>query len=99
SPPCVPFWSGNNGGATARGVSGSAIEGLVSGYSAGYADLQSFFNRRFQFYGRSLHLTDVSATVGIGDVTTQRSWADGFTQQYRPFAATGADQTAYTDEL
>lgn len=66
SPPCVPYWKGDNGGATApKGVTGSQITVVVgddasSGaplYSA--SDLQTyetFFNRRFEFYGRKLHL-------------------------------------------
>jgi hypothetical protein len=85
SPPCVSF-TGSNGGATARGVTGkqititfrvpadnlsstdAAIQQLAGKYNTAafsdteadikrtIADLVTYFNRHFQFYGRKLSL-------------------------------------------
>jgi len=54
SPPCVPFWEGNNGGATSRGVTADSIRiGVPSGQTT-FAPLLQHFNARYTFYGRKL---------------------------------------------
>lgn len=62
SPPCVPFWSGDNGGATWKGVTRDTIRIAVpiisKTDSQQVAALQNFFNQRFEFYGRKLVLFD-----------------------------------------
>lgn len=57
SPPCVPYWDGDNGGATAKGVTEDEIRIAVPN---NHGDLpaiyETFFNSRFEFYGRKLRL-------------------------------------------
>ena len=57
SPPCIAYWKGDNGGATAPGVTRDAIYVAVptpNGFKTQYAALASFFNKRFQLYGRKI---------------------------------------------
>jgi len=96
SPPCIAYWQGNNGGATAPGVTATQINALVNPASLGdenahrvVQDLQLFFNRYFEFYGRQLNLIDGSTEAG--NCPTLESDADGLTQTYRPFADAGND--------
>src|SRR5438067_2140729 len=59
SPPCVPYWSGDNGGATAKGVTRDEVRVIMATppvSAAVTAALQSFFNRRFEFYGRHMNI-------------------------------------------
>jgi hypothetical protein len=62
SPPCIPFWDPkqSNGGATAFGVTATAINVAIPAYTlTGAGDAQTminFFNHRFEFYGRKLIL-------------------------------------------
>jgi hypothetical protein len=97
SPPCISF-SGSNGGATSRGVTGNtititfripaddltsidaAVQQLAGKYNTAafsdtetdvkrtIADLVTYFNKRFQFYGRKLVLKYYS---GHGTLTTE----------------------------
>jgi hypothetical protein len=67
SPPCIAYWSGDNGGATARGVTRDAVyiavptpENAQNRYDA----LVKFFNNRFQFYGRKIVLEYCSSSGG-----------------------------------
>ena len=64
SPPCVAYWKGDNGGATAKGVTRDTIKIAVP-YEDGQVGnpltenakaLEAFFNRRFEFYGRKIVL-------------------------------------------
>ena len=80
SPPCVPYWEGDNGGATTRGVTRNEIRLAAPNWDAfKYPALEAFFNRRFEFYGRSLHLLETPSeqcTVAgghAGDVHRVRS--------------------------
>ena len=56
SPPCVPFWEGDNGGATYMGVTRDEVRIAVSDYPGIRERLEAFFNSRFEFYGRRLKL-------------------------------------------
>ncbi len=57
SPPCVPYWEGDNGGATYKGVTGSEIRVAMPDYAEGRdRALEAFFNSRFEFYGRKMRL-------------------------------------------
>jgi len=59
SPPCVPYWKGDNGGATWHGVDANTIRiGLADGQPETVYWTQ-FFNDRFQLYGRQIQ------TVGV----------------------------------
>jgi hypothetical protein len=57
SPPCIAYWKGDNGGATATGVTRDRIYLAIptpEGKTAQYTALFNFFNKRFQFYGRKI---------------------------------------------
>lgn len=60
SPPCVPYFDGDNGGATYQGVTRDEIRVAVPRLSFGGATdeqvqlLVDHFNRRYEFYGRKL---------------------------------------------
>ncbi|MHB8513317.1 MAG: type 1 periplasmic-binding domain-containing protein [Actinomycetota bacterium] len=64
SPPCIPYWVGNNGGATSRGVTGNTITVAfpVVGFEKDgeVQDLNKFFNENYQFYGRTINLVEYS---------------------------------------
>ena len=62
SPPCAPFFSGDNGGATSRGVTRDTIKVALpdKNVDTPYRKaLVSFFNERFQFYGRQLEVVPI----------------------------------------
>lgn len=61
SPPCVPFWEGDNGGTIGKGVTGNEIRIVIPNgvHSTIQKALVNFFNRRFELYGR--RLVDVGA--------------------------------------
>ncbi len=63
SPPCVPYFSGDNGGATSFGVTRDEIRValpygsfLSSTVPQDYDVLAAFFNTRYEFYGRKIRL-------------------------------------------
>src|SRR5688572_17628614 len=57
SPPCVPYWAGNNGGVTAPGVTRDLIRVAMRQSDFETADaIARFFNQRFEFYGRKIWL-------------------------------------------
>jgi hypothetical protein len=85
SPPCVPPYTGNNGGATSTGVSKDKVRIFLVHYGgdAAFASYRAFFNARFQFYNRNIELVP-SDVVGSGneggqtnDEPGQRALADG----------------------
>jgi len=62
-PPCVPAWRGDNGGATAKGVTGTEVRvavpvptGIPNVPQEYVRALETFFNKRFELYGRQLRL-------------------------------------------
>lgn len=83
SPPCVPYWKGDNGGATWRGVTGNEIKVAVGNpadsttgqplfSAANLKAYETFFNRRYEFYGRQLRLipyTPARASATAVDMT------------------------------
>ena len=69
SPPCIAYWSGDNGGSTWQGVTRDAIYIAVptpNGFTQQYPALQNFFNNRFQFYGRKIVFEYCSPNAGSG---------------------------------
>ncbi len=60
SPPCVPYWEGDNGGETTRGVTADEIRVALPILFLEDEDairlLGRHFNMRYQFYGRKLRL-------------------------------------------
>lgn len=92
SPPCVPYWEGNNLGATARGVTGTEIRvaignsGLLT--EANIKLYQDFFNRRFEFYGRQLNLISYPAAPPASSATQMQQDAVRVESEIEAFAAT-----------
>jgi hypothetical protein len=103
SPPCIASWVGKNGGATSRGVTGSEIRvyvpdasildpGRGAEWTRIQTDLEAYFNRHFEFYGRQLNLfpqqtgagKEPSANATCEDVQAQAQWV---AQQLVAFAA------------
>ena len=67
SPPCIAYWKGDNGGATAKGVTRDSIYVAVptpKGFQKEYTALAKFFNNRFQLYGRKIVLQFCSPGAG-----------------------------------
>lgn len=56
SPPCVAYFEGDNGGATARGVEPNRVKVAFMDRTnaAHYEPLLAYFNRRFETYGRKV---------------------------------------------
>lgn len=100
SPPCIAYWEGDNGGATAPGVTQDAIYVAVptpNGFDEEYTALQNFFNNRFQLYGRKIVFQYCSPSAGAdsqgsGDQARQTAdaaqAADGCGTGIKPFAST-----------
>jgi hypothetical protein len=90
SPPCVPYWDADNGGVTSPGVTANEIRiGVADPPPASaptmFTDLEAFFNKRFEFYGRKLKLVTVP---GSGtDEPAQRAQARAAQEQSHVFAA------------
>jgi hypothetical protein len=83
SPPCVPFWSGDNGGATSMGVTTNTI--TVVAPTRVDPVLVSYFNQRFEFYGR--HLEVKATNESACDTAGHQAAADTDVQNWHPFAA------------
>jgi hypothetical protein len=89
SPPCVPYWEGDNGGATSKGVTRDQINIVVPNWDANmHPALQTFFNNRFEFYGRKLRLIQLN---GAGGDSPEAQQADA------TLAANERDAFASTD--
>jgi hypothetical protein len=100
SPPCIAYWKGDNGGATAKGVTRDSIYVAVptpDGYTKQYEALERFFNTRFQLYGRKLVFQYCSPSAGAdsqGSGDQARQTADAATAAagcgngIKPFAST-----------
>jgi len=57
SPPCIPYFEGSNGGATWTGVTADEVRiAMPNASGPSIAQLERYFNRRFQFYGRQLKI-------------------------------------------
>jgi hypothetical protein len=61
SPPCINYFEGDNGGATARGVTRDEIRVAVPfGKKALFDSFLPHFNSRYEFYGRKLRLVEMT---------------------------------------
>jgi hypothetical protein len=96
SPPCIAFWEGDNGGATWRGVTADTIKIAAPFQPYELQAFQSFFNRRFEFYGRKLEITDPKVT-NSGDPEAERNDAASVDAQGY-FASTGYSYNMYYSE-
>ena len=95
SPPCVAYWEGNNGGATAKGVTGSTITVVLEktqsgGNIASNIDMVNFLNDRFEFYGRKIVLQYYDQSTGATGPEAQAAQEDA---QFQPFAHWGVLST------
>ena len=99
SPPCIAYWKGDNGGATAPGVTRDAIYVAVptpNGFKTDYEAFAKFFNARFQLYGRKIVFEYCSPAAGAdsqGSGDSQNQGADASQAAAgcggpRPFAST-----------
>src|SRR5207244_411943 len=84
SPPCVPYWQGDNGGATSKGVTRDEIR-IEGNYYASPDDV-AFFNRRFEFYGRHITLVPVADAYGLCDASGERAEAARVDEEVHAFA-------------
>lgn len=91
SPPCVPVWSGDNGGATYQGVTGDTITVAVPDLH--FTDprlkaFETFFNTRFQLYGRKLVLKGLVTEQPVsGDESSdQQQFAAKVDEEHQAFA-------------
>ena len=110
SPPCVPYWDGDNGGSTSKGVDRNEIRIIAARAEDSFQTvrpevitaLEGFFNSRFEFYGRKLRLIPerYGATNDVVEAQAQAREAD---QVHKPFASThfmfGVGAGPYHDEL
>ncbi len=97
SPPCIAFWQGDNGGATAPGVTRESIYVAVptpESREKEYQALANFFNDRYQFYGRKMVLQFCASSdkgTGSDDEANQRAdaalAASGCGTGTKPFAS------------
>ena len=77
SPPCIPYFEGDNGGATSMGVTGNEIRIAMPNYTGqDIKILERSFNTRFQFYGRQLKLVHDVGCFG-GNPASAKSAAQG----------------------
>ena len=99
SPPCVPYFVGDNGGATYKGVTADEIRIAMPAYDAFMATtLENYFNARYEFYGRQLRLLKgYDTALGAGNpAATMRADATAVDEQMHAFASViYQDQTGY----
>jgi hypothetical protein len=88
SPPCVPYFEGDNGGATYRGVTRDTITMAIPSSDVRVnEDLQAYFNKRFEFYGRRLKLVPGG---GGNDCKERKAAAVAADSQIKAFAGLDA---------
>ncbi|HVE75550.1 MAG TPA: hypothetical protein VND22_02155 [Actinomycetota bacterium] len=101
SPPCVPFWSGDNGGSTAKGVTENEIRIGIPDSGDEDKFYVAFFNSRFEFYGRKLVPISLRDDFAGGEPVQQRNAAVA-AEAKNIFASTNATYGGgfhYYDEL
>jgi hypothetical protein len=89
SPPCVAYWEGtDNGGATSFGVSEAEVRIAVPNWDDSiHPALQTFFNSRFEFYGRKLKLVKLGGSNSSDDPSAQEADAVKAHSEVKPFAS------------
>jgi hypothetical protein len=86
SPPCVPYWDGDNGGATYRGVTATEIRIAQASDLDSMAGVVNFFNKRFELYGRKFTLVPSSEHHSC-DPAEERAAAQTEVEDLRVFAS------------
>lgn len=77
SPPCIPYFEGDNGGATSVGVTANEIRiAMPNASGPNIAQLERYFNRRYQFYGRQMKIVRDVGCFG-GTPASAKSAAQG----------------------
>ncbi len=77
SPPCNPYFEGDNGGATSVGVTANEVRiAMPNASGPDIAQLERYFNKRFQFYGRQLKIVRDVGCFG-GSPASAKSAAQG----------------------
>jgi len=76
SPPCVPYWEGDNGGATSKGVTATEIRIAAPTDIENPGDAARFFNARFQLYGRKFVVFKTPEPSDCDDPATVRAAAE-----------------------
>ena len=104
SPPCISYWAGDNGGATYQGVTKDEIDVVFQDHSYNQLeDMSSWFNDRYQFYGRKLKLINGGGFCNA-DPAQLKAKADAVVKSHRFFASTSCSDAGglegyYYDEL
>lgn len=105
SPPCVPYFDGDNGGATYKGVTRNEIRIAIPANGGFAAAMANYFNSRYEFYGRKLVMVR-GIDTGFGGATAQKMTADAVKadEELKVFASTlygdsGGEEYVYYDEL
>lgn len=84
SPPCVPYYEGNNGGSTYQGVSAKFVNVLI--YYDAYGTLNTARGEDQPPYGTIINLLSPSSTqYNIGQVIVNRSWMYYFNKRYATY--------------
>ena len=103
SPPCVPFWQGDNGGATSKGVTEKEINIVMPEAPELHLDFEAFFNSRFQFYGRKIKLIFNGGDFQGGSYASlHQAGAQKADEVHKAFASGDgqlADMSVYRTEL
>jgi hypothetical protein len=92
SPPCVPMFEGDNGGATYQGVTKDTITVVVPNMTSAdprLAAYEGFFNARFNFYGRKLRLIGINSDKdnNANEATEAQELAAKVDDEYKAFAS------------
>jgi len=99
SPPCVPFWDGDNGGATAKGVTANEIvvvapcaqQQCPENRQYTHKVYEAYFNSRYEFYGRRLRI--VYANHGGPQCANQKAAMTRIDEQLQAFAVIDTNTT------
>jgi hypothetical protein len=76
SPPCVNYFSGDNGGATWKGVTRDEIRIAVPANTGVMNELFAHFNSRYEFYGRKLVAVPINGPSSVDGMVAAAIKAD-----------------------
>ncbi len=110
SPPCVPFWEGDNGGATWKGVTRDEVRVVMaSNYDFDGDDdtsraILAHFNNRYEFYGRKIIPLELPSSGENEPTAKMMANAAAADEELRAFASNqwgdeSGQEYVYYDEL